>query len=49
MTSKEYSKAEIWLFALAIVLSFLLLLFGQAPETCAVPAFLAWLMVNRRH
>jgi hypothetical protein len=48
MASKEYTPSEIWLFALALVLSFLLLLFGEPPDVCAVPPFLAWFMVNRR-
>ena len=48
MTSKEYTPLEIKLFAFALVLSFLLLLFNETREVAAVPAFLAWLMVNRR-
>lgn len=48
MTTKEYTPLEIQLFAFALLLSFLLLMFGQTKEICAVPAFLAWLMVNRR-
>jgi hypothetical protein len=45
---RDYLPHEICLFALALILSFLLLLFGGSPQTCAVPAFLAWLMINRR-
>lgn len=48
MTSREYTALEIKLFGFALALSFLLLLFGDTREVCAVPAFLAWLMINRR-
>ena len=46
--SSEYTELEITLFALALILSFLLLLIGETREVAAVPPFLAWLMVNRR-
>ena len=48
MTSRQYTSTEIKLFAYALSLSFVLLLFGETREMCAVPTFLAWLMVNRR-
>lgn len=48
MVSKEYTPSEIWLFALALVLGFFLLMVGETPDAAALPAFLAWLMVNRR-
>jgi len=48
MTSRDhYSPAEICLFGLALVLGFLLLIFGGTPQISAIPAFLAWLMINR--
>lgn len=46
--TKEYTPLEIKLFAFALALSFVLLLFGETREVSAIPAFLAWLMVNRR-
>lgn len=48
MKSENYSPSEIGLFAFALMLSFLLLLVGEPQEICAMPPFLAWLMLSRR-
>ncbi len=46
--TKEYTALEITFLAFALLLSFLLLLLGEAPQASAVPPLLAWMMVNRR-
>lgn len=44
----QYTALELKLFAFALGLSFLLILFGETREMCGLPPFLAWLMINRR-
>ena len=48
MLRRDYTAIEMKLFAFALSLSCALLFFGSSPNVAAVPAFLAWLMVNRR-
>jgi hypothetical protein len=46
---QHYTTAEICLLGYALSLSSALLFLAEAPQVAAVPAFLAWLMLNKKN
>jgi hypothetical protein len=47
--SCQYTVPELFLLAYGLSLSGALLALAYSPQVAAVPAFLAWLMLNRRN